>query len=143
MFKRLADLLMPWRAIKRINAYYDALPRIYSDAYRIAYCAGENNDPMPDAQPEVFTLRQADELYALSEMRRGWNEAQHLRRQVLLRDAFDAGFNTTARSVMGVSDAARAHIAGKDADNVELCHAMFYKFIHGHAVATYKRSRSK
>lgn len=114
MFKRLVDLLMPGRARKRILAYYDALPCIHADAYRIAYCAGENNDPMPDAQPEVFTLKRDDEMRALSEMRRGYNEAQHLRRQFLLRDAFDAGFNTTARSVMGVSDAARAHIAGKD-----------------------------
>lgn len=142
MFKRLADLLMPWRAIKRINAYYDALPRINADAYCTAYRAGENNEPFPAAQPEVFTLKR-DELYALSEMRRGWNEAQHLRRQVLLRDAFDAGFNTPARSVMGVSDAARAHIGGKDADNVELWRAMFDKFIHGHAVAMYKKERSK
>ncbi len=143
MFKRLADLLMPWRAIKRINAYYDALPRIHADAYRIAYCAGENNEPFPAAQPEVFTLKRDDELRALAEMRRGWNDAQHLRRQVLLRDAFDAGYNTTARSVMGVSDAARAHIADKDADSVELWRAMFDKFIHGHAVAMYKKERSK
>lgn len=143
MFKRLADLLMPGRALKRINAYYEALPRIHADAYCIAYRAGENNDPMPDAQPEVFTLRQADEMRALAEMRRGYNDAQHLRRQVLLRDAFDAGFNTPARSVMGVSDAARAHIGGKDADNVELWRAMFDKFIHGHAVAMYKKERSK